>query len=244
MKIYFASDFHLGYPDFHRSLSREKKIIRWLDEIKKDAEEIYLLGDIFDFWYEYKKVVPRGFTRFLGKIAEITDSGIKVHFFTGNHDIWIYDYLPQEIGIILHRKAKTMIIGNKKFYIAHGDGLGGFDWKYNILKKIFTNKILQFLFSRLHPNFALFLGQKWSLSRDTKIVKKDGYLGDDKEFLVLHSKEIQKKEEHNFFIYGHRHFPKKIKISKNSEYFNTGDWISHFSYCVFDGEKMKIKNFE
>ena len=150
MKIYFASDLHLGCPNFEKSLEREKHFIKWLDIIKKDADAIYLLGDIFDYWYEFKKVVPRGFVRFLGKLAELADSGISIHFFTGNHDIWVDDYLPKEIGLHLHRKAKSIQIGNKKFFIGHGDGLGNYDYKYKLLKSVFTNKIAQFLYSRLH----------------------------------------------------------------------------------------------
>ena len=154
-KTYFISDTHLGFPDYEQSLKREKILVQWLDFIGNDAKEIYLLGDIFDFWYEYKRVVPRGFVRFLGKLARLSDSGIPIHYFTGNHDIWVYDYLPKETGVILHRSPVEKVIDGKLFFIAHGDGLGPYDRKYKMLKALFTNPVAQWLFSRLHTNFAL-----------------------------------------------------------------------------------------
>ncbi|OFY87095.1 MAG: UDP-2,3-diacylglucosamine hydrolase, partial [Bacteroidetes bacterium RIFOXYA2_FULL_33_7] len=189
-KIYFASDVHLGFPNHHESLIREKKLVAWLDEIKLDAKEIYLLGDVFDFWHEYKKVVPRGYTRFFGKVAEITDSGIPIHFFTGNHDIWAYDYLPQEIGVILHRKPLEIVSGNKKFFLAHGDGLGPYDKGFKRLKKVFTCKLAQWGFARIHPNFGIWAGQKWSShSRYTETEEDLKFRGEDKEWLVLFANE-------------------------------------------------------
>ncbi|MCK4664945.1 MAG: UDP-2,3-diacylglucosamine diphosphatase [Bacteroidales bacterium] len=242
--IYFASDAHLGLPNYQKSLFREKLLVKWLDEIKNDAKEIYLLGDMFDFWYEYKQVVPRGFTRFLGKIAEIVDSGIPVHLFTGNHDIWIFDYLPTETGVILHRKPIVKTLNGKKFYLAHGDGLGPYDKGYKLLKKIFTNPVLQWLFSRLHPNFAIGLGHLWSNnSRFAKGLKAEKYKGDDKEWLYLYAKSLLKKEHFDYFVFGHRHILVERQIGSKSRFINLGDWITNFSYGVFDGENFELKKY-
>lgn len=241
-KIFFASDVHLGASALNNNNQREKLFVQWLDEIKDQAEHIYLLGDIFDFWYEYKSVVPKGFTRTLGKLAEISDSGVKIHFFTGNHDIWAFDYLEKEIGLKIYRDVWKGNIGNKKFYIAHGDGLGEFDKGYKILKKLFTNKILQWCFSLIHPDLSFYIANKWSShSRlaDGKI-EADTFRGEDKEWLVIHAKEELKKEHFDFFMFGHRHLPGDIKLNEKSRYINTGDWISFFSYAEFDGDNMKL----
>ena len=156
-KIYFASDFHLGAPDYESSLVREKKIVSWLNHIEKDAAEIFLVGDIFDFWFEYKRAIPRGFARLQGKIADLTDKGIPVHVFTGNHDMWIFDYLPKELGVQLHREPIEREFFGKKYFIGHGDGLGPSDKGYKFLKKVFANKFCQWCFARLHPNFGIWL---------------------------------------------------------------------------------------
>lgn len=245
-KIYFASDVHLGAPALNNNKEREIHFVKWLDQVKEDAEAIFLMGDIFDFWFEYKSVVPRGFTRVLGKIAEITDSGIPVHFFTGNHDIWVFDYLPKEIGVTVHRDIwKTELMG-KKFFLGHGDGLGPFDRSYQMLKKIFTNKFLQWAFARIHPNFAIGLAHKWSghsRLKDGK-VEADSFRGEDKEWLVLFAKEELKKEHYDYFVFGHRHWPCNIQLNEKSRYINTGDWVTHFTYAVFDGEKMEVLNYD
>ena len=244
-KIYFASDAHLGLPTYEKSLEREKLFVKWLDEIKKDAQEIYLLGDIFDFWFEYKKVIPRGFTRFLGKISEITDSGIAVYFFTGNHDIWITDYLPKETGVVLHREPVTKIISGKKFFLAHGDGLGPGDKGYKKLKKIFTNPVLRWLFSRLHPNAAITIGHKWSNSRrELKGLVVENFKGVDKENLVIYAKEKLKHEHFDYMIFGHRHIPIDVQLNDNCQFINLGDWITNFTYAVFDGDKLELKKFK
>ncbi len=242
-KTYFISDIHLGLPDREKSLQRELKLVKFLNEIKEDTETIYFVGDIFDFWWEYKSVVPRGFIRFLGKIAELSDYGIKIIFFSGNHDIWMKNYLPEELGIkILHKELKTEING-KKFYIAHGDGLGPGDKSYKLLKKVFTNKFLQWCFSRLHPNFAFGLARKWSYSRRSKETHYD-FKGEDKELLVLHSKEILKKESFDYLIYGHRHFPLLIDTGNNSKHINLGDWLVNFTYGIFDGDKFSLNTYK
>lgn len=242
-KVYFASDIHLGLGGFEKSLVREKRLVKWLNEIKEDAAALYLLGDVFDFWHDWKRAAPQGFTRFLGKLAEISDSGIPIHLFTGNHDIWIYDYLPREIGLTLHRKEyKTEIFG-KKFYLAHGDGMGPGDNGYKLLKWIFTNKFLQWCFKHLlHPDFSLWIGQTWSGSRRIEIREPEFY-GMDKEWLILHSKEELKKEHFDYLIYGHRHLPGIHKIDEKTTYVNLGDWIGSFTYGVFNGEVFELKKY-
>ena len=241
-KIYFASDIHLGLPNYEKSLKREKLFVKWLDEIKEDAEEIYLLGDIFDFWFEYKRAIPRGFSRFLGKLCEITDSGIPVYFFTGNHDMWIFDYLPKETGIVLYKEPIIKEIWGKKFYMAHGDGLGPGDRSYKLLKRIFASKFSQWLFARFHPNIGIWIANSWSThsrySRET-----EPFEGEDKEWLILYSKKMLEKEHFDFMIYGHRHYPLDLKLSKNSRYINLGDWLSHFTYAVFDGKELELKKY-
>ena len=242
-KIYFASDVHLGLPNYKESLTREKYFVRWLDSIKHDAREIVLLGDIFDFWFEYKRAIPRGFTRFLGKLCELTDSGIPVHFFTGNHDMWIFDYLPRETGIILHKEPIIKEYSGEKFFLAHGDGLGPGDNSYKLLKKIFASKFSQWLFARFHPNIGIWIANTWSThsrySRETK-----PFEGEDKEWLILYSKKLLKSEDFDFMVYGHRHLPMDLKLNEKTRYINLGDWITNFTYGVFDGEKMEIKKFE
>ncbi len=241
-KIYFASDVHLGLPDYEQSLKREKIFVSWLEEIKKDAKEIILLGDIFDFWFEYKRAIPRGFSRFLGKICEITDLGIPVHFFIGNHDMWVFDYLPKETGIILHKKPIVKEYSGKKFYLAHGDGLGSGDRSYKMLKRIFASKFSQWLFARFHPNLGIWVANSWSShSRYSREARP--FEGEDKEWLILYSKELLKKEKFNFMVYGHRHFPLDLKLNDSCRYINLGDWLSHFTYAEFDGEEMYLKKY-
>ncbi|MDZ4824555.1 MAG: UDP-2,3-diacylglucosamine diphosphatase [Flavobacteriales bacterium] len=244
-KIYFASDFHLGAPNFEASLEREKRIVCWLNEIQHDAAEIFLVGDIFDFWFEYKRTVPRGFTRLLGKISELTDRGVPVHVFTGNHDMWIFDYLPRECGVIVYRKPIEREWNGKKFLIAHGDGLGPGDKGYKFIKKIFTNKFCQWLFARFHPNFGIWLATSLSgYSRSTTGDKDIKFLGAEKEWLVLYSKAEQKKKHFDYFIFGHRHLPMEIQICERSSYFNLGDWLTHYTYGVFNGTQMVLQKFE
>lgn len=240
-KIYFASDFHLGVPDAARSLEREKLIVKWLGEVRKDAEEIYLMGDIFDFWFEYGTAVPKGFVRLQGKIAEITDSGIPVHFFTGNHDMWMFDYFPKELGVTIYREPIRREYNGRKFYIGHGDGLGPGDKGYKFIKKVFASPLCQWLFARLHPNLGIRMAHYWSRkSRIANGAKDEQYHGDDKEWLAIHSREILKKEHFDYFIFGHRHLPLDIKLSDKSRYINLGEWVNYNSYAVFDGEKLEL----
>jgi len=242
-KIYFASDFHLGIPDRERSLEREKRIIRWLDSIKSDASEIYFVGDIFDFWFEYKTVIPRGYTRLLGKMAKIADSGIPLHVFTGNHDMWQFGYLEEEIGVKLYREPIIREISGKKFFIGHGDGLGPGDYGYKFIKKIFANSVCQWLFARLHPNFSIGIANFWS--RRSRIANgEEVFNGEDKEWLLLFSKNYLKKEHIDYFIFGHRHLALDLKVGENSRYINLGDWVNLNTYAVFDGSDLELKKFE
>jgi UDP-2,3-diacylglucosamine hydrolase len=244
-KIYFASDFHLGVPDKETSLEREKRVIAWLDMAKKDAEEIYLLGDVFDFWFEYKTVVPRGFVRLLGKLAELTDSGIKVHYFTGNHDMWVFDYLPKELNIPVYKKPVQRKINGKKFFIGHGDGLGPGDYGYKFIKKVFASPVSQWLFARLHPNFAIGIGNYWSRkSRISTGGDDKKFLGEENEWLAIYAKEVLQKEHYDYFIFGHRHLPLDLKVGENSRYINLGEWVNYNTYAVFDGEDLKLLEYK
>lgn len=218
-------------------------MVRLLEQLRTNAEAFFFVGDIFDFWWEYKRVVPKGFIRFLGKIAEITDSGVPVYFFTGNHDIWMKDYFEKEIGVKIYRKEQTITLDNKKILIAHGDGLGPGDKSYKFLKSIFTNKFLQWCYTRLHPNFALWLGHSWSNNRKNK-AKKVKFYGEDKEQLILYSKEKLESEHLDYFIFGHRHFPMKIKLSEKSELINIGDWLTNYTFAVLENGNINLKTFK
>lgn len=244
-KIYFVSDCHFGVPNYDKSLEREKKLVRWLDTIKSDAKELYILGDLFDFWFEYKTVIPKGYARLLGKLAELSDSGIKIHMFTGNHDMWMFDYFPKELGIEINRKPIETEINGLHLMIGHGDGLGPGDHGYKFIKMVFANKVCQWLFARLHPNFAIGLGLFFS--RRSRLGRGDSdyeYKGEDKERLLVYAKAILQKKHYDLFIFGHRHFPLDMKIGENSRYINLGDWITHFSYAELDGTRFALKQFE
>ncbi|MDD3789411.1 MAG: UDP-2,3-diacylglucosamine diphosphatase [Petrimonas sp.] len=243
-KIYFLSDAHLGSISHADSVETERKLCRWLDMARQDAQAIYLLGDIFDYWYEYKYVVPKGFTRVLGKLAEVTDSGVEVHFFIGNHDIWLTDYLAKECGMILHFEPFITEIYGKKFFLAHGDGLGDESKSFHFLRKIFHSKFLRWCFSAVHPRWTIPLAHAWSNhSRENNGVQD--YLGEDKEHLILFAK--QKRNEMpdiNYFVFGHRHILLDLLIAPASHVIILGDWVQLFSYAMFDGEEMRLESFE
>lgn len=244
-KIYFASDFHLGYPNFQESRKREYLIIEWLDSIKSDCEELYLLGDIFDFWYEYKWVVPKGYVRFIAKIAEFTDAGIPVYMFRGNHDQWLGSYLIDEVGVTVHSEPILKNYNGKDFYIHHGHALGNYDKGMNFLHAIFTNKFLQWMFSRVHPNGAFGFAHSWSKhNRNVKVYESSNYLGDEKEWLLLHSKDVIKQKHYDYFVYGHRHVAVDKNVTENSRYINLGNWITNTSYAVFDGTDIQVKIYK
>jgi UDP-2,3-diacylglucosamine hydrolase len=244
-KLYFVSDAHLGLPNEKESLVREKKLVAWLNEIEPTAEAIYLMGDIFDFWFEYKKVVPKGFTRLLGKLAHLTDNGIPVYFFVGNHDLWEYGYFEQEIGLKVFHSPQTLEIDGKRFYLAHGDGLGPFDKGYVWLKKLFTNSVAQWLFRWLHPDIGVGLAHYWShKSRYAEGEDHLDYLGEEKESLISHSKELLKTSHYDFFIYGHRHVALEKMLSDKTKLIYLGDWLNNFSYAEFDGEQVTLNYFK
>jgi UDP-2,3-diacylglucosamine hydrolase len=244
-KIYFASDNHLGLPNSDESRVREKYFVDWLEEVRKDAAAIYLLGDLFDFWFEYKTVVPKGFVRVLGKLAEISDAGIPIIFFVGNHDLWMRDYFQKELGITVYHEPIRLTVGDSRLFIGHGDGLGPDDKGYKMMKKLFTNPLSKWLFRWLHPDWGMRLGQY--LSQKNKLISGDEdvkFLGEDKEWLVAYSKRKLQEEHFDYFVFGHRHLPMEIELNKSSHYINLGDWITYFTYAEFDGKKMAIKTWK
>lgn len=243
-KIYFISDFHLGVPNDKDSRKREDKIVSWLNSISNDVQILYLMGDVFDYWFEYKEVVPRGYVRLLGKLAELSDAGVELHYFTGNHDMWVFDYLPKEIGLQIHRAPIQKEYNGKKFFLGHGDGLGPGDFGYKFIKKVFANKLAQWLFARVHPNTGIGLMKFFSRrSRIATGTSDDVYLGDDKEWLMIFSREVLQKEHYDYFIFGHRHMPLDKQLSDKSRYINLGEWINHFTYAEFDGAELSLKKF-
>lgn len=241
--IYFVSDVHLGAPALKNNRERELLFAQWLDSIQDSVAELYLMGDIFDFWWEYKKVAPRGFSRILGRIANLTDRGIPVHFFTGNHDVWVFDYLPQETGVILHREPIVTEIRGKKFFLAHGDGLDASDKGYLFLKKLFTNKILQWMFSRIHPNCGLYLAHKWSASSRLSKPEYERDFMVNQDGMYKFALDFLKKTPVDFLVMGHRHQLVQEPIGESARFVLLGDWISSFSYGVFDGEKFELKKY-
>ena len=242
-KIYFASDFHFGVPDHVLSREREDLVVSWLEEIRKDAAEIYLIGDIFDFWFEYSAVIPKGFIRFQGKLADLVDSGIKITFFKGNHDMWMFDYFVKELGIQVISDELVLERNGKKFYLHHGDGLGPGDAKYKIIKKIFRSGFCQWLFARIHPNFGVGIAKKWSKYSRLQNNQKEEFQDLDKEWLVSYCKELLLKEHYDFLIFGHRHLPLDVALGE-SRYINLGEWMNFNSYAVFDGENLELRYFK
>jgi len=242
--IYFASDNHLGAPTQEQSLPREKKFVAWLDDIKHDAAAIFLLGDLFDFWFEYKTVVPKGFTRTFGKLAEISDSGIPIYYFVGNHDLWMNGYFEEELNISVYHKPQEYTFNNKTFFIGHGDGLGPKDKGYKRMKKVFTNPVAKWFFRWLHPDLGVRLAKHLSVKNKLISGEEDiKFLGEDSEWLVQYSKKKLKEKHRDYFVFGHRHLPLEINLSNNSKYINLGDWISYFTYGVFDGEAFELKKY-
>ena len=240
--IYFSSDNHLGAPNKEDSLVREKRFVKWLDSIKENASAIFLLGDLFDFWFEYNKVVPKGFVRVLGKLAELSDLGIPIYFFVGNHDMWMNGYFEKELNIKVFHKPHEFVINNKKFLIGHGDGLGPGDIGFKRMKKLFKSSIARFLFKWVHPDFGVRIAQYLSTKNKLLSGKEDVvFKGEENEWLAQYCKKILKKENFDFFLFGHRHLPLDIKLSEHSRYINLGDWISYFSYAIFDGTDIELK---
>lgn len=244
-KIYFLSDFHLGAPNAIESRKREDQIVLFLKNAKKDAAAIFIVGDIFDFWFEYKTVVPKGFIRILGCLAEISDAGIPLHIFTGNHDLWMQDYLTSELNAKVYFEPHLFSLGNKQFYIGHGDGLGPGDYGYKRLKKVFTNPLCKWLFRWLHPDAGIQLANYFSAKSRAKTGTADEiFLGEDKEWLIIYTKQMAEKMDVDYFIFGHRHFAIDYVINEKTRYINLGDWIKLYTYGVFDGTSMQLLKWE
>ncbi len=242
-KIYFLADAHLGSKSHSDSIETERKLCRWLDEVKHDAAAIFLMGDIFDYWYEYRYVVPRGFTRVLGKLAEMTDDGVEIHFFAGNHDLWLSDYLSKECGMILHLEPFIIELKGRKFFLAHGDGLGDNSRSFHFLRKLFHSKFLQKCFSAVHPRWTIPLAYAWSnSSRENGGVVP--YLGEEREHLIGFAKnKLKEIPDINYFIFGHRHVLLDLPIADDSHVIILGDWITLFSYAEFDGQTLELKHW-
>ena len=244
-KLYFSSDNHLGAPTAAESKPREIKFVKWLDTVKQDAAAIFLLGDLFDFWFEYKTVVPKGFVRVLGKLAEISDSGIPIYFFVGNHDLWMEDYFKKELNIPVYHEPREFTFNNKNFFVGHGDGKGPGDKGYKRMKKVFQAPFFKLLFRWTHPDIGMRIAQY--LSVKNKLISGEDdkhFLGEENEWLALYAKRKLETKHYDYFVFGHRHLSMEIKVGENSKYFNLGDWISHFTYGVFDGDTFQLKVFK
>lgn len=242
--IYFASDFHLGVPAGEQSIAREKRVIDWLTSIEDTAQEIYLVGDIFDFWFEYKHAIPKGFVRFQGKIAGLVEKGIKIYFFTGNHDMWMFDYFEKELGVTIIRQPIERSWNNQSFLIGHGDGLGPGDKTYKLLKRVFAARWSQWCFARLHPNFGIGLANYFSRKSRAATGDSDSkFTGNENEWLYLYCKEQLEKQDYDYFIFGHRHLPLDIQLNENSRYLNLGEWINYNTYAIFDGATLRLETF-
>lgn len=243
-KIFFLSDFHLGAPDVESSLQRERLIVQFLDEIKEQAQSIFIVGDMFDFWYEYRKVVPKGFVRLLGKMAALTDAGIQLHFFVGNHDMWMKNYFQKELNVPVYFEPKEFEFNGKQFLIGHGDGLGPGDRGYKMLKKVFRNPFCQWLFGILPPAMAMGLANYSSRkSREADHGLEEQFMGEEKEWLLVHSKKVLKEKHFDYFIFGHRHLPIDFRLNDKSRYINLGEWMNFASYAVFDGKHLALKSY-
>lgn len=242
--IYFASDFHLGIHTQDESIVREKKIVRWLESIKHNAAEIYLVGDLFDFWFEYKTVVPKGFTRLLGKLAELADSGVKLHLFQGNHDLWQFGYLQKEIGCNVYAKPITITIGKHVFHIAHGDGLGPNQRWFKFILSIYRNYFFQRLFAFFHPNIGIGIANWFSAQSKKQTHHANAIDYGENEFLWQYAQEFLTHTPIDYFVFGHRHLPATKKLNPNATYVNLGDWMQFYTYAVYDGETLTLHTFE
>lgn len=244
-KLYFASDFHLGVPNHEVSLQREKKLVRWLNSIADDADEIFLVGDVFDFWFEYKHVVPKGFSRLFGCLANLADRDIKLHFFKGNHDMWMFGYFEQEFGAQIHSNEYIFEKNGFKFFVHHGDGLGNGDYSYKLLKKIFRSRLCQRAFAFLHPFIGIGLANYFSSrSRLAQLRYENKDIDIEKEWLVNYCKEVLTQTHYDFMVFGHRHLALDVPLADNARYVNLGDWFTFFTYAEFDGTNLALKTFE
>jgi len=242
--IYFASDFHLGTPTVELSRERERRIVNWLDTVQADAEVIFLVGDVFDFWFEYRKTIPKGFIRLQGKLAQLTDAGLKIILFTGNHDMWMADYFTQEMGIPVYRQPRIYEINNKRLMVGHGDGLGPGDYTYKKLKKVFENGFARQLFRWVHPDIGIAIADRWSRHSRASHGDNDAkFLGPENEWLFLYCQEVEARQHHDYYIFGHRHLPLDLPVTTDSRYINLGEWIHSNTYARFDGRELKLLTF-
>lgn len=240
---YFLSDFHLGAGYFSDPIRYEKRVVEFLDTIRDKAKTIYLLGDILDYWYEYRHVVPKGFTRFFGKLAELTDGGVEIYWLIGNHDIWIFDYLPQELGVKIVDGPMIADIGSGRFFLDHGDGVGRRSRSFRMLRSIFRNRICQKLYAAIHPRWTVPFALWWSRgSREGDAYPR--YLGEGKEYLEVFAENYSGEPPVDFFIFGHRHIMLDKPLSNGSRIVILGDWIHFCSYAVFDGENLELRTFK
>lgn len=242
-KIYFASDFHLGAFPREKSDHCERVVVQWLDSIKHDACELYLVGDIFDFWFEYATAIPKGYIRFLGKLAELADLGVKITLFKGNHDMWMFGYLQKELNARIVDDELELELNGKSFYIHHGDGLGPGDKRYKFLKKIFRSATCQWLFARLHPNLGIGIAQRWSRHSRIANNEQEQFLGEDKEWLVQYAKNVLEHKHYDYFIFGHRHLPYDIRLAEGTRVVNLGEWMNFCTYAVWDGENLRLEKW-
>lgn len=241
-KAYFASDFHLGAPDPGSSLTREKKLVRWLDSIRTDCQYLFLLGDVFDFWFDYRHVAPRGHLRFLGKLTEMADSGIQIFMFSGNHDMWMFGYLEEELGAPFYREPLDLDWGGHRMLVGHGDGLGPGDTRYKMLKKVFSSRICQRLFASLHPWIGMGIARAWSRRSRISSHRDDLFLG-DREYLWTYCREVEEKSHYDYYLFGHRHLPLDLPVGNNSRYLNLGEWLNHCLFGEYDGQSLQIREW-
>lgn len=242
--IYFISDLHLGMSPAGDSRQRENLVVEWLASISGDARELWLMGDTFDYWFEYRKVVPRGFVRFLGELARLSDGGVEIHMFTGNHDVWIFDYLPSEVGLKVHRKPLMKEWDGRRFFLGHGDGLLKSDRGYRLLQGVFKSRTMQWLYTRIHPNGSMAFAQWWSRSSRNKKGAFVPFLGEDREHQIIYARQkIREEPGISYFVFGHRHIPFDIRLDEDSRVICLGDWISNFTYAVFDGKDLQLKRY-
>jgi UDP-2,3-diacylglucosamine hydrolase len=240
-RVYFLSDFHLGTPDRQTSLQRERRVVDFLQRAAPDAAGIFILGDMFDFWFEYRKVVPKGYVRLLGTLATLSDSGIPIHFFVGNHDMWMRDYFQLELGVHTHHQPLAATLGGKRFLIGHGDGLGPGDHGYKLLKKVFRNPLCRWAFGVIPPAIGIGLADHFSRrSRIATGTSEDRFLGEDREWLVAYCRDVLRTQRFDYFVFGHRHLPIDHRLDAGSRYVNLGDWLRYESYAVFDGNDLQL----
>ncbi len=240
-KVYFVSDLHLGFPSHEESLQRERRFVRWLNNVADHADALFIVGDLFDFWFEYRQVVPRGFVRVLGKLAELSDAGVSLHLFAGNHDQWMFGYLEQELPARVYDQPQQFRIGHKTFYIAHGDGLGPGDHGYKLLRSVFRHKVARWLFARMHPNLGVWLGKRWSKNNSLLNGRQQAsFLGPEKEWIVQHASSVLARTHFDYFIFGHRHLKLSYPLSDHSTLIYLGDWLQWYSYAVFDGSQLQL----